>query len=974
MTRYLIWIGLSSSLLIFFPSPVESSHVPATIQEAEGMDMSCVGLSGPREVVKAAFDYRAVRAVQHLEEYVAQLNSHIDVWSQDPTRVAEVCRLYALDELADIYTTQVVHFDLADQKNSEAEALLKEMNCCRASHYFTGTFYPSNRLVYSFMFTPGFLSRMAYLSESSTFPDSFLAEVAARDIERIRLRIHGRRTLLDKVLRRVGPQTSDAKKNRIQEGTTTIATRELDLWKETLEMETALSRSAKNVLILDRIWSLRGHADEAAWRALVIEAGKEALVGAQAADTTSPRISALLRFRLGYAYMRNDQVDEGVRMYDDMLKKVALYQEELEHNYSKVRWAQTKDKMASGAKMAASFALTGLSFAIETAGAVVQAGSGVLGPGGTVAGTGANLGTFYAATALRAMLPGLAKDTALSIVNSANPGVEKSLQELQYARLKSLETVRLFGEAARALPLILNEHDRLDLHRDLGRAFEHQKQFRPAIDHYMNAIEIIEHERAGLGGEGARLSFLEGKEEVYGRLISLLVKEGESAAAFEYTERSRSRNFVDVLASGIPKFHTSSESAVFTQRQREQDEVEFAVQQSGLTRIEIEDLRRGGRGVQVVAGKSPALSPDGQLKAEATSNLTVEFDSLTAVSTASIKEITTQLGRQAAMLTFYVGDDSTVVFLLEDGKVSSWLRPIGRQELQRQIEAFRQLIHKNPKGQGSELVALQKAGEELHRVLLGDATHAVHKPVVYINPHGPLHYLPFAALHDGSQYLADRFTLVTVPSGTVLTFLGKKPRTIKGATVVLANPDLGDSTYDLPFAEHEGHAVKSRRPNAVLLKREEAQEVKVRELGPQTSVLHFATHGKFNAMRPLESALLLAPGGGEDGTLTAAEIFGLGLPGSLVVLSACETGLGQLATGDEILGLTRAFMYAGAPQLIATLWEIDDQVTSELMDHLYAGLGKVSPPAALQAAQLKVRARYPHPFYWAGFVAHGLHE
>lgn len=937
------------------------------------MDMSCVGLSGPRAVVKAAFDYRAVRAVQHLEEYVAQLNSHIDAWSQDPARVAKVCRLYALDELADIYTTQFVQFDLGDQRNMEAEALLREMNCCKASHNFTGTFYPSNRLVYSFMFTPGFQSRMAYLSEASVFPDTFLAEVAARDIESIRLRIRDRRILLDRILKRAGPQDSDAMKNRSQEGTATIATKELDLWKQTLEMEPTLSQSAKLALIHDRIWSFRGHTDAVTWRSLVIEAGKEALVDAQAADATSHRVGALLRFRLGYAYMRNGQIGEGARMYDDMFKEVALYQEELEHNYSKVQWAQTKDKMASGAKTAASYALNGLSLAIESAGAVVQAGSVLLGPG-VIAGAGANLGTFYAAMALRAMLPVLVTDTALSIVSSANPGVEKSMHELQHARLKALETMRLFGGTARVLPLIINEHELLDLHRDLGRVFEHQKQFLSAIDHYKNAIEIIEHERAGLGREGARLSFLEDKEQVYGHLIFLLVKQGDSAAAFEYAERARSRNFVDVLASGTPKFHNPRESDVYTQRQREQAEMELSVHRSGLTRVEIEELRRGSRGAQVAAGKSQDSTPDSQLKTEASSKFTVEFDSLTAVNTASTKEITAQLGPQAALLSFYAGDDSTVVFLLEDGKVSSWFRPIGRQELQRRVDVFRQLIHKNPKSQGSELADLQKAGQELHRLLLHDATHALHKPTVYVSPHGPLHYLPFAALHDGSQYFSDRFTLVTVPSGTVLTYLGKKPRNSIGETVVFANPDLEDITYDLPFAEREGNAVKNRRPGTTLLARKEAQEVRVRELGVRASVLHFATHGKFNTMQPLESALLLAPGGGEDGMLTAGEIFGLTLPGNLVVLSACETGLGDLATGDEILGLTRAFMYAGAPQLIATLWEIDDQATSELMDEFYARLGKDSPPVALQAAQLKVRARYPHPLYWAGFVAHGLHE
>ena len=966
MKRSLRWFGSAACLFLLYAAQTEAADSPVAPPESTGLTVSCVGLSGPQAVVKAAFNYRAVRAVQNLNEYVTKLTKNVDAWQRDPARVAKVCRLYALDELADIYTTQLVQFDLADQRNSEADVLLREMNCCRASYYFTGTFYPSNRLVFSFMYAPN----RRFLTEASPYPDELLSEVAARDAENIRRRIDNRKALLNSILKRPVPLPNDTRMDVKRERMTEIATKELELWRETLQLEPSLSESAKAVLLHDRIWSLRGHMDEVTWRSLVIGSGKAALVGQQVQDTTSPRVAALLRFRLGYAYMRNGQLDEGARVYDDMFQKVALYQNELEDNYNKVQWAQTKEKMASGAKTAGSVALTGLSYAIEGAGAAVQAGSSLFGPIG-FAGVGAGSGISYGGMVLRSMLPGLARDIALSIVNSANPGVEQSLQEFQYARLRSLETVKLFGETARALPLLFNEHERLDLHRDLGAALEHRKQIRPAIDQYKNAIELIEHERAGLGKEGTRLSFLEGKEEVYGRVILLLVQVGDSAGAFEYAERARSRNFVDVLASGTPKFRTSKESTAFTQRQREQAEVELAVQRSGLTRIEIEELRRSTRGIQVVSDKANA---GGQSQKDLTSNLTVEFDSLTAVKTASIKEITTQLGKQAAMLSFYVGENHTVVFLLQEGNVSAWTYPVGRAALQSQIEAFRRLIQKNPIKQESELPAITRAGQELYRTLLQDAAQSVRKPVVYLSPHGPLHYLPFAALHDGSQYLADRLTLITVPSGTVLTYLGKKPRAAKGTTVVLANPDLGDSAYDLPFAEQEGDAVKARRPAATLLKRKEAQEIRIRELGPQASVLHFATHGKFNTTQPLESALLLAAGGGEDGTLTASEIFGLGLPGNLVVLSACETGLGQLATGDEILGLTRAFMYAGAPQLIATLWEIDDQATSELMDHFYANLGKDPAPTALRAAQLKVRSHYPHPYYWAGFVSHGLHE
>jgi hypothetical protein len=138
-------------------------------------------------------------------------------------------------------------------------------------------------------------------------------------------------------------------------------------------------------------------------------------------------------------------------------------------------------------------------------------------------------------------------------------------------------------------------------------------------------------------------------------------------------------------------------------------------------------------------------------------------------------------------------------------------------------------------------------------------------------------------------------------------------------------------------------------------------------------VVHLAAHGSYNAADPLASAIVLAPSGADDGRLTVRGVYGLDLPASdLVVLSACETQRGQLSDGDEVVGLTRAFFVAGTPSVIATLWSVDDAPTALLMDRFYthrqAGLGKA---AALRQAQLDVRARYPNPYYWAGFVLSG---
>jgi CHAT domain-containing protein len=151
------------------------------------------------------------------------------------------------------------------------------------------------------------------------------------------------------------------------------------------------------------------------------------------------------------------------------------------------------------------------------------------------------------------------------------------------------------------------------------------------------------------------------------------------------------------------------------------------------------------------------------------------------------------------------------------------------------------------------------------------------------------------------------------------------------------------------------------------------------ELG-QYGIVHFATHAILDSVHPELSGVVLslvdAWGRPQDGFLRLHEIFNLKLPVNLVVLSACQTALGQDISGEGLVGLTRGFMYAGAPRVVASLWKVDDRATSELMTRFYAGmLGSQHLPAAaaLRAAQLSLMNQVPwrDPYYWAAFVLQG---
>jgi CHAT domain-containing protein len=153
--------------------------------------------------------------------------------------------------------------------------------------------------------------------------------------------------------------------------------------------------------------------------------------------------------------------------------------------------------------------------------------------------------------------------------------------------------------------------------------------------------------------------------------------------------------------------------------------------------------------------------------------------------------------------------------------------------------------------------------------------------------------------------------------------------------------------------------------------RKEATEAALRDNAAGYNYLHFATHGEFNADAPLDSALILAQDATSDGLLTVSKLYSMRLDIDLATLSACETGLGKIANGDDVVGLTRGFLYAGASTIVASLWQVDDRATSELMTRFYGNLEHGDKREALRRAQLDARKKYPHPYYWAAFQLTG---
>ena len=273
---------------------------------------------------------------------------------------------------------------------------------------------------------------------------------------------------------------------------------------------------------------------------------------------------------------------------------------------------------------------------------------------------------------------------------------------------------------------------------------------------------------------------------------------------------------------------------------------------------------------------------------------------------------------------------------------------------------------------------------------------------VLIAPDGALNLVPFAALHDGKHYLVEDYTFTVLTSGRDLLRLGVRG-TANGGPLIFADPDFdgGDAAAQpagrraramtgltwprLPGTGQEADAIAPALAGATVLRDKQATEAAVKAVHAPP-VLHLATHGFFlesadDGDNPLlESGLAFAganklASGRDDGILTALEASGLDLWGTkLVVMSACETGLGKVSNGDGVYGLRRALVIAGAESLVMSLWQVDDKATRDLMSGYYkklaAGEGR---SAALRAVQLELahQPKYAHPYYWASFIAAG---
>lgn len=558
----------------------------------------------------------------------------------------------------------------------------------------------------------------------------------------------------------------------------------------------------------------------------------------------------------------------------------------------------------------------------------------------------------------------LAESISAEISNPVNQA--KALLELGNVNQKLNQPQKAAEFYQRAAQLAQQHHLQEVQWRALaGQAqlFRQQNNPQAALTAYAQAIQVVEGMRAALKIDALRNSFQVDKQDLYREIILLLTDMGETRQAFDYLERFRSRNFIDLLANQKLTLHNQQDEAALQH----------------VNRL-FQDLETLSREIAAQKTPDPALR-DHYLKQQAAAEeaqlalqqRNPELSGFVSVNPITLNQFEKILEPGVGVLAYLLTEKELLIWLSTASGSQFKRVAVPEKELTDTIRQYRDLMqNKEP----VEAVMIR-----LYQWLIQPMAKEI-KDLKYLGiiPHDALHFLAFAALQGPDGPLMEQLPLFYSPSASSLQYaLAKRTKEKRTRVLAIGNPDLGDTNFDLPLAEFEADSIRWSFPEGEVLKGKKATKSWIVQNIAKYGIIHIAAHGDFQNINPLFSALWLASSKDkaqpdpEAGHLTVKEIFALELNADLVTLSACQTGLGQLK-GSEMIGLNRAFLYAGTHSLISSLWRVDDLSTAVLMKHFYRNYTTSNKADSLRQAQLLVKQSFPHPSNWAGFNLMGDYQ
>lgn len=520
-----------------------------------------------------------------------------------------------------------------------------------------------------------------------------------------------------------------------------------------------------------------------------------------------------------------------------------------------------------------------------------------------------------------------------------------------------------------------------DANLGLGKSYKKLGQNEPALKHLNAAIELVEAERGQLSRDSFKTFSLDLRNDCFAELIDLLMVMNKPADALLIAEKGRARAFLDLIASRKQGKFGVEDIAGPTGHN---DAKETQQAEKKLTAVP------GQMGTRAISVKQKDLA----LESTAISPVYAEAPSLTEITQLAKNSNTT-------IIEYFLLPDKIVAWVLDKEGQIKFACPINisQQVITGKTARLINNITSQPATQPAVLAAAaerEKYLRDLYNILLKPLEPflpAQPDEVITIVPHGTLYSLPFAALLDErNKYFIEKHTICYTPAIGVMRAtqqIEQEVQALPDKLLAFGNPITPAIAFlgKLPYTEKEVNEISTLFGNSKSIVKigQDANRDCFFKISPECSSIHLATHGLIDQAHPMQSALVLAPTEHDDGLLTVKDLLArVKLKAKLVVLSACQTGRGQI-TGDGVVGLARAFIIAGTPSVLVSQWNVDDIMTAYQMKQFYEGyLAKKGKARALRdaqlatvkfmegaAEQLKHRA---NPRYWAAFQLMGEDE
>ncbi len=597
--------------------------------------------------------------------------------------------------------------------------------------------------------------------------------------------------------------------------------------------------------------------------------------------------------------------------------------------------------------------------------------------------------------------------------------------EAQLSQRESEAAMASFEESLKLYRAIRNPAGETEALYALARVQRQRGLLDEARSRLDAALAIVESLRIRITDPTQRASFLGARRGVYELLIDVLMDlhrahplAGHDRVALQVSERSRARTLLDLLEDPAASLDPSIPAQLHQRLRSAQRRLD------AKARRQLRVLARGADQASAAALESQVQDALTELEAKQAEvrRASPRFAALSAPETLSVDGIQQLLDPETVLLEFALGEERSFLWMVTSQAVASFELP-DREKIELQARrAYQQLNQLDLRTRRTR----REAAYELARSILAPVAPQLSGRRIVVVPDGALHYIPFAALplpsekeHGQEVPLLERWEIVHLPSASALALQRRLLAGRKAAPKVAAvladpvfgapDPRLGPLNSDpegpplkedgkdlmrayrelgipglgrLPHTRQEALAIAAMAPPGQVLTLLGFEANRQRVLSAELEsyrILHFATHGLFHPRSPELSGLVLSQvdpqGRPRDGYLRLHNLLGLDLRADLVVLSGCRTALGKEVSGEGFVGLARGFLYAGVPQVVASLWQVQDEATAQLMTRFYGALLKEGQPAALamRQAQLSVRRerRWQDPFFWGAFLFQG---